>query len=297
MTPRSPVLAIVCLAAVLVAGCSKHQSEGGGPTPGPTPIPPSAPINYTAIGASDAAGVGSSVPCLPFTSCPDGMGYVPVVTRQLRADGHAVTLLNLGIPGAVLSPETQQLGNKYGVNIEANFLQQEAPFVSRDATLVTIFAGGNDANTIATAIARGESSAAGANDYIDGQVQKFAADYRSLISTVRGRSSSARLVILNLPNFAGLPFMATRSATEKHWIERLSVGFSLSGANQFAAQGAVVVDLLCDARSYQASNYSSDGFHPNDAGYAYMAGEVLKASEAGSWPAPASSCAEMTLAP
>jgi len=28
------------------------------------------------------------------------------------------------------------------------------------------------------------------------------------------------------------------------------------------------VDLLCDARSYQASNYSSDGFHPNAAGYA-----------------------------
>ena len=176
-------------------------------------------------------------------------------------------------------------------------LQQEAPFVSRDATLVTIFAGGNDANTIATAIARGESSAAGANEYIDGQVQKFAADYRSLISTVRGRSSSAHLVILNLPNFAGLPFMAKRTATEKRWIERLSVGFSLSGANQFAAQGAAVVDLLCDARSYQASNYSSDGFHPNDAGYAYMAGEVLKASEAGSWPAPASSCTQMTLAP
>jgi lysophospholipase L1-like esterase len=117
------------------------------------------------------------------------------------------------------------------------------------------------------------------------------------VSTVRGRAARAQVVILNLPNFAGLPFMAGRSATEKRWIERLSVGFSRSGANTFATEGAIVIDLLCDARSYQASNYSSDGFHPNDAGYAYLAGEVLKAAETGSWPSPASSCAQMTLAP
>ncbi len=49
--------------------------------------------------------------------------------------------------------------------------------------------------------------------------------------------------------------------------------------------------------SYQASIYSSDGFHPNDAGYQYLAGEVLAAVKAGSWPAPSDSCAQMTLAP
>ena len=34
---------------------------------------------------------------------------------------------------------------------------------------------------------------------------------------------------------------------------------------------------MCDARSYLASNYSSDGLHPNDAGYAFIAAEVVRA--------------------
>ena len=39
------------------------------------------------------------------------------------------------------------------------------------------------------------------------------------------------------------------------------------------------VDLMCDARSYLASTYSSDGFHPSDAGYAFIAGELTPEAE------------------
>ena len=162
---------------------------------------------------------------------------------------------------------------------------------------MTIFAGGNDANTIGTAIDRGAATPADADAYIDRQVASFASDYASLLAMVRGRANNPRIIVLNLPNFAGLPFMAGRTARQKRWIERLSVGFSTAGANRLATQGVLVVDLLCDARSYQASNYSSDGFHPNDAGYAYLAGEVLKAVDAASWPPPATSCPEMQQAP
>jgi len=225
------------------------------------------------------------------------MGYVPLVARQLRADGHAVTLTNMGIPGAVLSPATQQLGNQYGLGINANFLEEEGPFVPKDTTLVTMFAGGNDANTIGTAIDRGAATAADADAFIDRQVASFASDYASLLGMVRSRAGNPRVIVLNLPNFAGLPFMASRSAQQKRWIERLSVGFSTAGANPLVARGVVVIDLLCDARSYQASNYSSDGFHPNNQGYAYLAGEVLKAVNASSWPPPAASCAQMQQAP
>ena len=285
----------VPLLALLTLGACGHSSES--PGTGPTPIPPAAAIWYTAVGASDAVGVGSSLPCIPFTDCPAGMGYVPRVTRQLRTDGHTVTLTNMGIPGAVLSPATQQLGNQYGLGIQANFLEEEGPFVPKDTTLVTIFAGGNDANTIGTAIDRGAATPADADAYIDRQVASFASDYASLLAMVRGRANNPRIIVLNLPNFAGLPFMAGRTAQQKRWIERLSVGFSTAGANRLAAQGVLVVDLLCDARSYQASNSSSDGFHPNDQGYAYLASEVLKAVNAGSWPPPASSCPEMQQAP
>ena len=58
-----------------------------------------------------------------------------------------------------------------------------------------------------------------------------------------------------------------------------------------------VVDLLCNPRSYQGSTYSSDGFHPNDTGYAYIADELIKAINAGSHPPPAASCPQMTLVP
>ena len=34
----------------------------------------SAGVVYTALGASDTAGIGSSVECFPFSPCPNGMG-------------------------------------------------------------------------------------------------------------------------------------------------------------------------------------------------------------------------------
>ena len=57
-----------------------------------------------------------------------------------------------------------------------------------------------------------------------------------------------------------------------------------------------MVDLLCDARMYQPSVYYSDGFHPNDTGYGYLADEMLKAiNSPGTYPAPRSSCPQMTI--
>ena len=48
-----------------------------------------------------------------------------------------------------------------------------------------------------------------------------------------------------------------------------------------------VVDLMCDARSYQPGIYSSDGFHPNDQGYAYLAEVLLQAITSGVGTGPA----------
>ena len=311
-------LVVACLTTL--AGCSKKADDSGSNGPGPTPLPPG-PVTYSAIAASDGAGAGGSVPCLPFTPCTDGTGYVPVVARQLRAEGHNVTLLNMGIPGAVLSRATQDLAGKYGLTIGASqggasqaaaiaivyFVLREVedqlvmPLVVGRAVhihpLVTIFAGANDANAIGTVIERGATTNENATSFIDGQIRQFAGDYQQLVSIVRGRAPNAHIVILNLPNLAGLPYTAGRTPTERRWIQQLSVGFTRLGANPFASQGAIVIDLMCDPRSYQPSNYSSDGFHPNDAGYQYLANEVLAAVKAGSWPSPSDSCAEMTLAP
>src|SRR3954463_15382601 len=164
---------IVCSLLALVAACG-NSGTGGGTSPSSVPEP-GKPITYTAIGASDAIGFGSSAPCLPFSVCPDGRGYVAVVARELGSDGTTVTVSNLGIPGTVLSPAIQAIGNQYGSSIPGNFLDQEMPFVPRSSTVVTVFAGGNDTNAIGRAVERG-GAGGDPNGYIDAQVRSFAGD-------------------------------------------------------------------------------------------------------------------------
>jgi lysophospholipase L1-like esterase len=205
-----------------------------------------------------------------------------------------VTVSNLGLPGAVLSPALQELGNQYGRGIPGNFLEQEMPFVPRSSNVVTVFAGGNDANTIGTAVSRG-AGGADPSAYIDQQVQRFASDYASLVRGIRDRASAARLIVLNLPNMAALPYNAGLSAVERRYMRQIALGLSRA-ANAQLPSNAVVVDLMCDARSYQPGNYSSDGFHPNDAGYAFIAGEVVRAiDDPGGYPPPQQACGFMDI--
>jgi lysophospholipase L1-like esterase len=285
--PSTPFALAAIWLAFTLAACGGKSGDGA---TGPSPVPNAGPVVYTAIGASDAVGYGSSVPCVPFADCLDGRGYVQNVRRSLQSDGRTVTLTNLGVPGDVLSPTIQAIGNQYGRGIPGNFLQQEMPFVARSSTLVTIFAGGNDANAIGKAV---DGGAAGSDiaGYIDQQIRQFGTDYAALVRGVRDRAPSARVVVLNLPNMAGLPYADPLSATQRRWLQRIAVGFSRE-ATALTSMGVIVVDLMCDGRSYQAGNYSGDGFHPNDAGYAYIAGEVLPAVS-GSVSAPRGDCGFM----
>ena len=97
---------LIVVAALAVSACASSES----------PTDPSNPsvVLYTAIGASDTTGFGSSVPCMPLTSCPLGTGYVQLIERRLESSGKTVTLLNIGIPGAVLGPEVEALGDSLG---------------------------------------------------------------------------------------------------------------------------------------------------------------------------------------
>jgi hypothetical protein len=81
-----------------------------------------------------------------FVDCPNGTGYVQVAVRQLRASGFTVTLSNLGIPTAVIGPDFQALSAQYrpSAPVFGNYIEQEMPFVNKDTTVVTIFAGGNE---------------------------------------------------------------------------------------------------------------------------------------------------------
>jgi lysophospholipase L1-like esterase len=287
-----PILA-PALAACLFSACSTSSKTPSSPSPVP---PANTTINYTAIGASDAQAIGASVECIiPFADCPNGTGYVQVAARLLKAKGFAVNLTNLGIGTATVGRDFQDLGNNNGHLVVANFVESEAPVVNANATLITIFGGGNDVNVVTGALGRG----AGAGDqvgYINAQVKAFGVDYAALLNLLRARAPSARLVALNLPNMGALPFLAGASANQRLAAQLLSVGMTTTVINPLAAQGVLVIDMMCDSRSYDAATYSSDGFHPSDTGYAWMAAEVVSAATT-SYKSPQGACSSMTLVP
>jgi lysophospholipase L1-like esterase len=297
MNHHSPILriAIACTVLAGVTACSK-LGLGGSPTTPTGPPAPGSTIVYSAVGASDVTGVGSSSICL-LNDCPDGTGYVQDAIRQLRAQNFTVTVRNLGIPTAVIGPDFEALGQQYNHTIVGNFIVQEMPFVQPNATLVTIFAGVNEVNTVTAALGGG-AGGSDPNGYIDAQVRAFTADYVTLLNGIRDRAGAPRIIILNVPNAAGLPSLAGASSAQRSAAQRISVGMTRTSVNVLASSSVSVVDLMCDARSYVPGNYSSDGLHPNDAGYAFIASEVVRAVTTGSaYPTPQASCAAMTMVP
>lgn len=244
------------------------------------------------MGASDVVGIGSSRACNPFEDC-DGNGYAWVAARSLRAKGFTVTVAQLGIPAVVLGPSTQALASLYGIGgIPGNILQSEAPFVRKDATFVTVFAGANDVNVITGALGSG-ASFSDPGSFIDQQVTNIGSDFAALLAAIRSRATTARVIVLNLPNMAATPYRAGSSLALKQATQRASVGITTRVINPMA--NVTVVDLMCDARFYQPSTFSSDGFHPSDAGYAIIAAEIVNAMTSASYPAPKASCPQMFL--
>ena len=98
----------------LGAACGKTET----PT-SPSPTAPNTNIYYTAIGASDGIGFGGSSPCLPFSDCPTGTGYVQTLRRRLAEGGRTVDHLNLSIPGSVLSKAVFDLAASVGRPIDS----------------------------------------------------------------------------------------------------------------------------------------------------------------------------------
>ena len=289
---RNLATAAVFAFVALGTACNKADS----PTSA-SPSGPSTPIFYTAIGASDGIGFGGSSPCLPFADCPTGTGYVQTLRRRLAEGGRTVAHQNLSLPGSVLSKAVFDLAASVGRPIDSfagNFIERQAPFVPVETTHVTIFAGGNDANTIAIAArARG---GADVNGFVDTQVRQWGTDLEDLVARIRARAPNARIVALNLPNLAASPYLAGNPTVEKSLMQRVAVGLS-DRVNALAARNVLVVDLMCDARLYLASNYAADGFHPSDGGYAVFTELTLPALRDGTNRTPSTTCAQRSVFP
>lgn len=278
-------VAILVTAGLSGVACSKGSES---PTsPSPNPGAPGGGASYTALGASDTTGYGSSVECFPFTPCAGGTGWVQILQRRLEQNG-AVAYQNVGVPGSVLSPAMEDLSRKVGRGVSNNLLTNQTPFVRAGDTVVTVFAGGNDGNIIAEAV---KQQQAGDNPraFIDQQVARWGDDYASLVRGVKQKAPNARVVVLNLPNLAAMPYVARFSTFEKSILQRVAVGLS-ERVNALVAPNVHVVDLLCDARVIEPASFSADGFHPSDRGYALMAELAYPALVNPTHPAPAADC-------
>jgi len=283
---RSILRAAAALVGTLAFGCNGDT---------PTDPTPTNAVSYTAIGASDGIGFGSSVVCVPFDpDCPSGTGYVYLLKRRLQGDGRTVTLQNLAVPGAVLSPAIQALSRQTGHDIISTFFDQST-VVLPTTTHLTVFAGGNDANVIAQAIRAGRAGA-DVRGYIDQQVNQWQNDLQDLVRRVRQRAPDTRIVALNLPNLGAAPYVAGLSVQERSILQRIAVMLT-DRINALTGQGVLVVDLMCEPRTYDASRFSSDGFHPSDSGYALMAELAYPALANNALPSPSSTCAQRTLLP
>jgi lysophospholipase L1-like esterase len=287
---RVPTFAAALILTLGTAACTGSDDS---PT-SPTPPGQGTAGSYTAIGASDGVGVGSSIPGGLFEECLTCTGWVQVLHKRLK-DASGTKITSLSVPSAVLSPAMVALGQRVGRDHAGNFLVNQSPFTATDSTLVTVFAGGNDANTIATAV-RQQLAGDDVRGYIDNQVRQWGTDYQALLTQIRSRAPNARVVLLNLPNLAGAPYVARSTQFERQVLQRIAVGLS-ERANALAGSNVHVVDLMCDARILDPANFSTDGFHPNDRGYSLMADLAYAAATAGSWPAPQADCAQRRVVP
>jgi lysophospholipase L1-like esterase len=234
--PRRMALAtcLLLLVFTLMTACAQTSAPRSTTVATPTPVvsatvPADTRPVYVAIGASDAFGVG--------TNRPDRDNWPTVLAGKLGSLGTPVHLINLGIPGALVS--------------QAN--RDELP-IAIDATpdIVTVFLGVNDLD-------------AGVS------LPTYIANLRSLLVGL-STQTTAQIFVGNLPDLTLLPYFAHKGnigalrAQVAHWNDAI--------ATLCKQQHAVLVDLfstwgqLADHPEYIAS----DGFHPSTAGAAQLAG-------------------------
>ncbi|MBV8171975.1 MAG: SGNH/GDSL hydrolase family protein [Candidatus Eremiobacteraeota bacterium] len=228
-------------------------------------------------------------------SCPGGKSYVVDLTGLLSGPSAQVTLVDLGISGAVIGPDIQaDTAACFGA--PGNIITSEVPLINASSTLVTVFTGGNDTNAIVQCSAGNPNPAA----FIAAEMAKFGADYATLIQDIKKAAPNAEIVVSNLPNFALIPVGTMQPAPVQAALDQVSVGLDMQVINPSAGSSVnAVVDALCTAQSYNVANFSADGFHPNDAGYAAFAqlyANQVQAAKTPPAPAPQSSCPPYSLA-
>ena len=131
-----------------------------------------APNSVAVLGDSAAEQLGPTVRCsasvmIPAYECPDGTGFVEVLSR----------ILGLHEPTAF-----QNLAAKPARTIEVGL--EQVPMLSRAANIVVLYTGLNDASRIANRQER---------------IAQWSSDYRWLVDRIRLRAPAARIFLVTVP--------------------------------------------------------------------------------------------------
>jgi lysophospholipase L1-like esterase len=156
------------------------------------------------------------------------------IYRALLADRPGTEVTDLGIGGSRVADVTRL----------------QVAQIAADAQLVVVIAGGND-------VVRHTLPA------------RFASDYAALLAAIRRRVPSAAVVVCGVPDVARSPLFSDAFAKT----EALSREDDGAVKRAAAATGSAFVDLFDFTHGHAGGPefFSSDDFHPNDAGYAALA--------------------------
>jgi lysophospholipase L1-like esterase len=182
-------------------------------------------LTYVAIGASDTFGIG--------TTDPYNQNWASDLAREIGPRYH---LINLGIPGAIMSTATSR----------------ELPIaLDTHPNLVTIWLGVND---IADNV----------------PLTSYARDLDVMLSRLQAEAPGVRIAIANIPDLTLLPHFSSFDPQVLHM--RIS-SYNAAIVDSVQQHHIILVDLA--AYNTEIKNHpeylSNDGFHPNELGYSKLA--------------------------
>lgn len=182
-------------------------------------------LTYVAIGASDTFGIG--------TGDPYNLNWASDLAREIGPRYH---LINLGIPGAIMSTA---IGRELPIALDTH------------PNLVTIYLGVND---IADNV----------------PLTSYARDLDVMLSRLQADASGVRIAIANIPDLTLLPHFSSFDPQVLHM--RIS-SYNKAIADSVQRHHIILVDLAAyNTEIKKHPEYlSNDGFHPNELGYSKLA--------------------------
>jgi lysophospholipase L1-like esterase len=219
-------LMILSLLILSLGGCSLlagGQASSNSPDQGQQQAQEQ--LTYVAIGASDTFGIG--------TGDPYNLNWASDLAREIGPRYH---LINLGIPGAIMSTA---IGRELPIALDMH------------PNLVTIYLGVNDI----------------ADNVL---LSSYTHDLDMMLSRLQADAPGVRIAIANIPDLTLLPHFS--SFDPQVLLMRISI-YNKAIVDSVQRHHIILVDLAAyNTEIKKHPEYlSNDGFHPNELGYSKLA--------------------------